>query len=73
MCEILICHADIPLLLTFYECKLSLLLTISHSKAGALHVINAGLFQAVRTSGLFSVDPDIGVGMFHVTIDADLS
>ena len=24
--------------------------------------MNAGLFQAVRSSGLFSVDPDIGVG-----------
>ena len=24
--------------------------------------MNSGLFQAVRGSGLFSVDPDIGVG-----------
>ena len=53
---------DIPLLLTFYESKLALLLTVSQSRVGAMHVINAGFFPAVRASGLFSVDPDIGVG-----------
>lgn len=53
---------DIPHLLTFYEAKLSLLLTVSQSKAGAVEIMGAGLFDAVRSSGLFSVDPDIGVG-----------
>ena len=53
---------DIPLLLIFYEAKLSLLLTISQNKAGAAQVMNAGIFHAIRASGLFSVDPDIGVG-----------
>ena len=53
---------DIPLLMSYYESKISLLLTISQSRTGAVYVMNAGLFQAVRTSGLFSVDPDIGVG-----------
>lgn len=41
-----------------------LLLTISQSRVGAVYVMNAGLFPAVRASGLFSVDPDIGVGKF---------
>ena len=27
--------------------------------------MNAGIFQAVRASGLFSVDPDIGIGMLR--------
>jgi len=27
-----------------------------------MQVMNAGLFPAVRASGLFSVDPDIGIG-----------
>ncbi|CAF9928707.1 MAG: hypothetical protein ALECFALPRED_004119 [Alectoria fallacina] len=52
---------DIPILLSYYETKLSLLLSISQSRSGAVHVMNSGLFQAVRGSGLFSVDPDIGV------------
>ena len=29
---------------------------------GAMHVMNAGIFPAIHASGLFSVDPDIGVG-----------
>ena len=56
------CLTDIPLLLTYYESKLALLLTLSQSRAGAVQVMNAGVFSAVRASGLFSVDPDIGVG-----------
>lgn len=56
---------DVPLLLSFYEIKLALLVTISQSRVGAVHVMNAGLFPAIRASGLFSVDPDIGVGKFH--------
>ncbi len=27
--------------------------------------MNSGLFQVIVESGLFSVDPDIGIGMFH--------
>lgn len=53
---------DVSLQLAYYETKLSLLLTISQTRAGAIHVANAGLFQAVRASGLFSVDPDLGIG-----------
>lgn len=54
---------EIPLLLSTYDSKLSLLLNISQTRFGAVHVMNAGLFSAVRTSRLFSVDPDIGIGM----------
>lgn len=53
--------ADVPSLLVYYDCQLSLLLTISHDKAGAALLMDAGLFNAVRSSGLFSVDPDIGI------------
>ncbi|KAI4280139.1 MAG: hypothetical protein L6R38_004685 [Xanthoria sp. 2 TBL-2021] len=52
---------DIPLLLSYYNSKLSLLLTLSQTRPGATQVINAGLFQTIRDSGLFSVDPDLGI------------
>ena len=54
--------SDIPLLLSYYEAKLALLLTIAKNRVGAIHIVDAGLFPATRGSGLFSVDPDIGVG-----------
>ena len=53
---------DVPLLLSYYESKLSLLLTVSRSRTGANHVMTAGLFEAVQESGLLSVDPDLGLG-----------
>ncbi|KAL8900187.1 MAG: hypothetical protein Q9207_005813 [Kuettlingeria erythrocarpa] len=53
---------DVPLLLAYYESKLALLLTMSQTRPGAGQVINAGLFQSIRDSGLFSVDPDLGIG-----------
>ena len=56
---------DVPLLLSYYKGKLSLLLRISQTRLGASFVVNAGLFQAVQESGLFSVDPDLGIGMFQ--------
>ena len=59
-------YTDVRLLLTFYEAKLSLLLTISQSKTGAAQLMNAGIFDAIRASGLFSVDPDIGIGQSSV-------
>ena len=54
---------DVPLLLYYYESKLSLILTISQDRAGATQIMNAGLFQAVRASGLFTADPDLGIEM----------
>ena len=62
-CTDSIVKKDIPMLLSYYEAKLSLLLTLSQTRAGAIQIANAGLFQAVRNSGLFSVDPDLGIGM----------
>ncbi|KAJ9266306.1 hypothetical protein DTO212C5_6393 [Paecilomyces variotii] len=53
--------SDTPLLLSFYEALLSLLQQLSQTKPGAIHVLNAGLFQAVRQSQLFAADPDIGI------------
>lgn len=53
---------DVPLLLSYYKSKLSLLLTISQTRPGAAQVMNAGFFAAVRTSGLFLADPDLGLG-----------
>ncbi|KAL8857537.1 MAG: hypothetical protein Q9178_005865 [Gyalolechia marmorata] len=54
---------DIPLLLSYYNSKLSLLLTLSQTRPGATQVINAGLFQTIRYSDLFSVDPDLGISI----------
>ena len=54
---------EIPLLLAYYDSKLALLLTLSQTRHGATQVINAGLFPMVRESGLFSVDPDLGICM----------
>ncbi|KAL2011469.1 hypothetical protein VTN00DRAFT_4187 [Thermoascus crustaceus] len=53
--------SDTPLLLSYYEALLSLLQQLSQTKVGAIHVLNAGLFQAVRESQLFAADPDIGI------------
>lgn len=51
------------MLLAYNDAKLSLLLRLSQSKLGAAQVMNAGLFQAIRASGLFALDPDLGLGM----------
>lgn len=53
---------DIPLLLSYNESKFSLLLSIAQSREGAIKVMNSGLFPSIRASGLFAVDPDIGIG-----------
>jgi len=53
---------DVDLLLAYYESKLSLVLTVSQSRVGATVVTNSGLYSAVRRSGLFSADLDLGLG-----------
>ncbi|KAF1815066.1 hypothetical protein P152DRAFT_392377 [Eremomyces bilateralis CBS 781.70] len=53
--------ADIPQLVTCYHAILALLLRICQTRTGAIQILNAGLFQAVRESQLFSADPDIGL------------
>ncbi|KAL4957716.1 nucleoporin Nup186/Nup192/Nup205 [Aspergillus filifer] len=52
---------DTPILLSYYESLLSLLQQLCQTKPGATHVLKAGLFQAVRDSQLFAVDPDLGI------------
>jgi hypothetical protein len=39
-----------------------LLLDIAQTRVGATAVVNAGLFHSVQASGLFAMDPDLGVG-----------
>ncbi|KAL5114135.1 hypothetical protein ACEQ8H_007979 [Pleosporales sp. CAS-2024a] len=50
-------------LLSYYDGCLALLLRICQSRLGAAYVLNAGLFLSIRDSGIFSVDPDIGLEM----------
>ncbi|RMJ22781.1 Nuclear pore complex [Aspergillus sp. HF37] len=57
----LIKRLETTLLLSYYESLLSLLQQLCRTKNGAIHVLNAGLFEAVRDSQLFSADPDIGI------------
>jgi nuclear pore complex protein Nup205 len=52
-------------LLSYYDASLALLLRICQSRLGAAYVLNAGLFQAIRDSHIFSVDPDIGLEFDH--------
>ncbi|KAI4173910.1 MAG: hypothetical protein LQ343_002678 [Gyalolechia ehrenbergii] len=54
---------ETPLLLAYYDSKLALLLTLSRTRHGATQIVNAGLFQMVRDSGIFSVDPDLGISI----------
>ena len=58
----LIALTDVTTLLSYYEASLALLNRICQSRVGAAHVLNAGLFQAIRESRIFTVDPDIGLG-----------
>lgn len=55
---------DFDKYLSFVEAKLYLLLQISQTRFGATAVVSAGLFQAVRDSALFAIDPDYGIGSF---------
>jgi nuclear pore complex protein Nup205 len=52
---------QVPVLLSYYDASLALLLRICQSRLGAAYVLNAGLFPAIRDSHIFSVDPDIGL------------
>ncbi|KAI9736137.1 MAG: hypothetical protein M1834_001021 [Cirrosporium novae-zelandiae] len=59
--------ADVPFLFSSNNARLSLLLNISRTRAGANHVYNAGIFQAIQASQLFTVDPDLGVDVENPT------
>lgn len=48
--------------LIFFKTSTGFLLRVAQTRAGAGHVINAGLFQALKESRLFQIDPDLGIG-----------
>jgi nuclear pore complex protein Nup205 len=52
---------QVTALLAYYDASLALLLRICQSRLGAAYVLNAGLFNSVRDSRIFAVDPDIGL------------
>ena len=52
---------QIPVLFSYYDASLALLLRTCQSRLGAAYVLNAGLFPAIRDSQIFAVDPDIGL------------
>jgi nuclear pore complex protein Nup205 len=49
------------------QARLALLLEISWSRSGAGYLLDAGLLQAVRDSGLCQADPDLGFGREYST------
>jgi nuclear pore complex protein Nup205 len=53
---------QVPMLLQYYDATLALLLRICQTRLGAAYVLNAGLFASIKQSGIFGVDPDIGIG-----------
>ncbi|CAE7020686.1 nuclear pore complex subunit [Pyrenophora teres f. teres] len=52
---------QVPVLFSYYDASLALLLRTCQSRLGAAYVLNAGLFPAIRDSQIFAVDPDIGL------------
>jgi nuclear pore complex protein Nup205 len=63
---------EIHLALAHYNAQLSLLLQVSQTRLGATHILNVGLFNAIRQSQLFAADPDIGVGEYSSKLDHSL-
>ncbi|KAJ5629741.1 hypothetical protein N7528_003398 [Penicillium herquei] len=53
--------ADAAVLLASSESLLALLQMLCQNKSGAMVVLKCGLFESVRESQLFAVDPDIGI------------
>lgn len=56
----------------FYEALLSLLQQLSQLKTGAVYLLDAGLFEAVKESQIFAADPDIGLGRASLPCFVDL-
>lgn len=46
---------------SYISSKLSLLLHLAHTKAGAKYVLNANLLRVLETSGLFAADPELEI------------
>jgi nuclear pore complex protein Nup205 len=66
--------------LLYANAKIALLVQMSQTRSGAAAVLGAGLFQIIRDSGVFSTDPDIGLGTSstlliksYILIDLDIS
>jgi len=55
-------YIDAPMVMKAFNAATGFLFRIAQTRVGAGHVINAGLFQALRECELFSVDPDLGLG-----------
>lgn len=55
---------DVDMQLSYCNAKLALLLQISQTRFGAATILNVGLFRSIKESGLFVIDPDLGVGMY---------
>lgn len=51
--------------LCYCHARLALLLQIAQTRIGSVVVLNSGLFHSIKVSGLFTIDPDLGVGEFH--------
>lgn len=49
--------------IVYCKAKLALLLQIAQTRFGAAHILNARLFRSVKDSGLFSMDPDLGMDL----------
>jgi nuclear pore complex protein Nup205 len=60
-------RTDIDMQLSYCHAKLALLLQISQTRLGAVAVLNSGLLHSIKISGLFTTDPDLGVGEFQLT------
>lgn len=54
---------DTDIYLSYCHAKFALLQEISQNRIGATAVCNADIFNAVEDSGLFAVDPDLGVNI----------
>lgn len=45
----------------YISAKLSLLLSLSHTKSGAKYILHANLLRVLETSGLFTADPELEI------------
>jgi nuclear pore complex protein Nup205 len=39
---------------------------MAQTRNGAIGILNAGIFNAIRDSGLFATDPDVGLGVYYL-------
>lgn len=53
---------DVAMVMKAFNATTGFLYRVAQTRTGAEHVINAGLFQAIRECPLFMADPDLGFG-----------